>query len=354
MNESNTYSANDIERYHRGEMTPAEMHLLEEASLDDPFLADALEGYQNTATPSADLGALQKRLQERMTGKQKSGVLLSIYPWMKIAAVLVVLIGGVWLVLQTVSERSSKLANTMKRTNAEKNAAELLDSSSPVPTQLPSLSDSKREKENNNVASVEVKKSAGNTHQKPLTFSAPSLTKKDTFADDKSGYVANTIAKTEARAASEDNISSPPPEQPTAAASAPELDTVRHIDVVMKPIDGSLQEVVVAKSKARKLGGRTSGVTIDTLEPAQGWSSFDNYVADNLKVPKELKEKKPLVNEVELRFDVDKEGNPVNIAVTQPLCDKCDQEAVRLLKEGPKWKGKKKNGKVKIRFPLSP
>jgi hypothetical protein len=44
-------------------------------------------------------------------------------------------------------------------------------------------------------------------------------------------------------------------------------------------------------------------------------------------------------------------GEPVNIKVEKSLCAQCDDEAIRLLKQGPKWKKKKnKKGKVTIRF----
>ena len=62
MSEPKTYTAKDIERYHRGEMSAAEMHLLEKAALDDPALADMLEGYAFTTTASADLHNLQKKV----------------------------------------------------------------------------------------------------------------------------------------------------------------------------------------------------------------------------------------------------------------------------------------------------
>ncbi len=46
MNSSGrSYTAEDLLRYHRGEMRVAEMHQLERAALEDPFLSDALEGY---------------------------------------------------------------------------------------------------------------------------------------------------------------------------------------------------------------------------------------------------------------------------------------------------------------------
>ncbi len=41
------YSADQIRQYLEGRMTHAEMHALEKAALDDPFLAEAIEGYES-------------------------------------------------------------------------------------------------------------------------------------------------------------------------------------------------------------------------------------------------------------------------------------------------------------------
>ena len=60
------YTAADIERYHRGVMSPSEQHELEKASLEDPFLADAIEGYGDAGVNvSEDLADLQTRLDSR-------------------------------------------------------------------------------------------------------------------------------------------------------------------------------------------------------------------------------------------------------------------------------------------------
>ena len=61
----NNYSASDIERYHAGTMTASERHALEKAALEDPFLADALEGYTYSATAQLDLEKIKARLIEK-------------------------------------------------------------------------------------------------------------------------------------------------------------------------------------------------------------------------------------------------------------------------------------------------
>ena len=67
-----SFTAADIERYHQGLMSSKERHALEKAALEDPFLADALEGYANaTFNVTEDIAQLKKRIDNR-TGKTES------------------------------------------------------------------------------------------------------------------------------------------------------------------------------------------------------------------------------------------------------------------------------------------
>ena len=92
---------------------------------------------------------------------------------------------------------------------------------------------------------------------------------------------------------------------------------------------------------------------LEDAEPADGWNNYDLYLVNNLKTPDVFKDKQSDVKgEVVLSFEVDKTGTPYNITVKKSLCESCDKEAIRLIKEGPKWKRKAKKGKatVKIAF----
>ena len=91
------FTSADIEKYHKGMLSAKERHDMEKAALDDPFLADALEGY-NTAgvNTTRDINELKNRLQER-TGSAK---VILMNPgrrkasgWWK-AAVMIILISG--------------------------------------------------------------------------------------------------------------------------------------------------------------------------------------------------------------------------------------------------------------------
>jgi outer membrane biosynthesis protein TonB len=85
-------------------------------------------------------------------------------------------------------------------------------------------------------------------------------------------------------------------------------------------------------------------MTFEEPEPADGWNNYDMYLANNLKTPGSFKSKKGS-GTVELTFDVDSNGAPYNIVVKKSLCESCDKEAIRLVKEGPKWKRKFKKAK---------
>ena len=65
------YSREDLLRYIAGQMPAAEMHALEKAALEDPFLADALEGLQQEAAEETKkhLAALDQRLAKRVDHK---------------------------------------------------------------------------------------------------------------------------------------------------------------------------------------------------------------------------------------------------------------------------------------------
>jgi hypothetical protein len=100
-NKYHSFSAQDIERYRQGQMTPVEQHALELAALEDPFLADALEGYAFTSTPEADLQSLKNRLEQKTNKKRLIPVYRTSQFWMRVAALFVVVAGAGYLVSRT-------------------------------------------------------------------------------------------------------------------------------------------------------------------------------------------------------------------------------------------------------------
>ena len=88
---TDSWSQADIQKYLNGELSAREMHQLEQDALDDPFLADALEGLGSApaAEVAQDMEALRTRLQHRVEQKRKQ----IIPPVWRLAAAIILLLG---------------------------------------------------------------------------------------------------------------------------------------------------------------------------------------------------------------------------------------------------------------------
>ncbi|MEO3405210.1 carboxypeptidase-like regulatory domain-containing protein [Mucilaginibacter sp. CAU 1740] len=86
-----------IQKYLSGKLDAHAMHKLEMEALDDPFLMDALEGYENsTANHTLNLADLSRSLQQRT--EEKRGLIIPWRVWPIAASVLIALtIGGLYL-----------------------------------------------------------------------------------------------------------------------------------------------------------------------------------------------------------------------------------------------------------------
>ena len=127
---------------------------------------------------------------------------------------------------------------------------------------------------------------------------------------------------------------------------------VTNNEVVMREDRNSLAEVVISNKKPNATSrARDANMKLEEPEPADGWDNYDTYLVNNLNVPDEIKTKQSSGN-VEVSFEVDKNGQPINIKVEKSLCKKCDQEAIRLIKDGPKWKRKVRKGRATVTVPF--
>ncbi|HEX2533503.1 MAG TPA: carboxypeptidase regulatory-like domain-containing protein [Chitinophagaceae bacterium] len=426
------FTARDIERYHSGQMNPAEMHALEKAALEDPFLADALEGYRLTPTAAADSDELKSRLARRLSGERKRGTVIPINLF-KAAALFLLVAGSGYLAYRLTQTGSRDLALD---TSARESRSETADSVAAVPlaadsaglaapetragnagestygfhTQADTAPQPEASVQQNNTRSRPVTTdaeeaqvappvaAAGEARQEPAATVTAPLTAPPAadntlvqnrmartaetngalnhqfnfrgrvvdsnnnavpyadirvmnqlpvqnhatrFRSDANGYFNFAVPDSVAQVAISSlgyrtrNLSLLPQEQPK---------------VVLDEAGNPGEAVVMGKAAGVQVKERGAPrITVEAAEPELGWGTFDEYVALNLKSNEELEVQERGV--VRLSFDINEQGEPVNIKVTKSLCAKCDQEAVRILKEGPKWKKKNgKKGKANIRF----
>jgi hypothetical protein len=84
-------------------------------------------------------------------------------------------------------------------------------------------------------------------------------------------------------------------------------------------------------------------------QPIGGWANYQEYLKSNVRVPIDLE--KP--GQVIVEFTVDKTGNLNNFEVVHSLTEASNKEAIRLIKDGPKWQSVQSTSQVqlKINFP---
>jgi len=476
-NNIKNYSAADIEKYHKGLLSNREMHELEKAALEDPFLADALEGYTVPGVHiMADMADLKKRLADRTEEEQTKviplgGTRKTGFPWFRAAAAVVIL-GGVGLLASQFL--FNKKENDIAAVKSEKQATGSTDSAklpegdaittggttipTPVQNGITSTEDKKTITTDEITAtpgSTTTVTSGGNAPvpgkitdevatskvspvvpNEPAKWSDAEKTDRGVVAgrqetkdvDDllkKQAPQANGVvaADNKAKAIQEADISK---ERNMAVntrkaeenyyrnqrsnifrgrvtdannvgvpfanvtnvedkvgtyadangyfnLTSPDTaltvqvrsigfennqvqlrNTLPTNQVVMQDDRRNLSEVVISNQKPNVAAlNRDANKTLQEPEPADGWANYNTYAANNLEIPEEIKTKQNNSTSVEVSFEVDKNGEPVNIRVEKSLCSKCDKEAIRLIKDGPKWKrnaNKKGRTTVTINF----
>jgi TonB family protein len=93
------YTARDIEQYLAGNLSPQQMHAMEKAALDDPFLAEAMEGYEVVKDKewNNQLVAIREELNNKGTVAKVIPLHKSKNNWWKAAAAVLIIGSGATL-----------------------------------------------------------------------------------------------------------------------------------------------------------------------------------------------------------------------------------------------------------------
>jgi protein TonB len=86
--------------------------------------------------------------------------------------------------------------------------------------------------------------------------------------------------------------------------------------------------------------------------PQGGYEGFTKYLQKNLKYPEQAK-RMGVEGKVYVQFVIDKDGSPTDVTVLKGIGSGCDEEAIRVIRNMPKWEPGKQRGKpVKVRMAL--
>lgn len=339
MAAAKNYTAIDIERYHSGRMSESEMHAIERAALQDPFLADAIEGYKLTATPAKDIAELNERITRHE--KRKQAPVFTLPRLAKIAAMLVLVAGLGYLayILNTNDHREPLAKKEITNSASEPAGTDsdmlvVLGPPQALPgknrdTGLSKQPGYKTITDNNLVASNQASEPKDNSVKSLIT---EDRTRNDVFKADSSA--SSNLAKRDTLV----TAMVPPPgyasKEIILSNKGEEAKQMEHdknkadestVMMQQKQERSALKKTAPLREKEQVI--YESAVAM----PEGGWDLFNDYLQKNMKPNR-------ITGKVVLSFEVRRSGRIHNIKVEESLCNTCDVEATRLLMNGPKWK----------------
>lgn len=386
--------AKQIEKYLNGELDARAMHQLEREAQNDPFLLDALEGYSKAdANQQANLNDIAGRLQQR-TAK---GKVRSMLIWrLSAAASVIVLLGAIslWmyndkpviddkaLTKQVEIVKSPEMVVGATPGKADSVWQKMVEK--PEVTKSAYITSAKKARPNRkkkpvaelafepNAVQIDTAIQKGTSldeivvvgyaaqQRKSITGSAATVTADDIKQRTLAGKVIDELKQPipgVAITVKDKNIATQTDANGNFSLTVPEKSTlnfgylgyeskkvkVKNQDslmIAMEPSQSSLNEVVVV--------GYGSKRKIKEAHPINGWDDYNEYLKDNAISPDGKK------GTVKLTFVVNADGSLTEFEITKSLSDETDQQAIALVKDGPKWvadsSGQPKKVKLNIKF----
>ena len=84
-------------------------------------------------------------------------------------------------------------------------------------------------------------------------------------------------------------------------------------------------------------------------KPKNGYKAFYQYIADHLKYPSQAR-RMGVEGRVFIQFIIEKDGSLTDIKVIKGIGSGCDEEAIRVLQDAPKWSpGRQRGQKVRVK-----
>ncbi|MEQ9098699.1 MAG: hypothetical protein RIF36_09115 [Imperialibacter sp.] len=351
---SKSQEEKDLLRYLNEEMSSKEKYAFERKAENDPFLYEAMEGLQDMDVKhlAKDLADMKKKL-----ARSENASFYSFSNVWKIAAVVtLLLVAGfsVWrltmspgleenasagtlaadssvaindpapIEMDETEEQADSAKSTADNTSSQQN---LVAESQPVETTKPIADEAKASAQTSGPL-IAVADEEEINDEIAVAEETPDLTLADDIefaqAEESSQGAGLALQETEKK-----DIATETVPQEVAAPKLSELNAITAADAS----SGAAKAKKEADQASQPVARSARIATTQVATPLAGLEAFRKYVTDN-----QLKTADMVTGEVGLSFTLNVQGIPQNINVTKPLCQACDQEAIRLLQNGGAWK----------------
>ena len=108
------------------------------------------------------------------------------------------------------------------------------------------------------------------------------------------------------------------------------------IDVKLKDDPSQLSEVMVIGQGASGANSNFAPPSRKMAAPTGGFNAYNRYLESNMRYPEEARQRN-ITGRVTIEFTVTAEGMLTGFNIVQALGYGCDEEVIRLVKEGPAW-----------------
>ncbi|MCW3462220.1 energy transducer TonB [Chitinophaga nivalis] len=328
-----------IRQYLAGELDDKAMHDLERRALDDPFLADALEGY---ALHAPDQQAQQEELSQRLAARiapQQTRVRPLYTRWAAAAAILLLLFTGGWFLYH----EQQHIAPIAQRTTQDSFVKEIPQASA-VMDSVPQPAA---------IAITSSDQPPVTAKSRPVPVPAPAASEPSPAFTSADAPVARAMAPMAApvpplkQAAPATDMTAdrvqPTQELATVTADQPAMAEKK---AVLKKGEYPVQEVSPPSVLASKANvqrnaqryGVAGSMYNDSLykdilpAPVGGFPAFERYLQEHTINPENHFE-----GTVRVSFTVMPDSTLQQFKVLKSIHPACDAAAIRVIKEGPKW-----------------
>jgi hypothetical protein len=390
VNHNKIYTAAELRRYHSGQMQPDEMHVLERAALEDPMLADALEGYGKEKKGEESLALIRQKLDAKYPKSHAAKIVSfnkKIWSAVAVAASILLICGYAFFTMRTdntSTTNETQIALKQSNTKNHKPQTKNIDKITPNEqfTTKPSTNSIQLAKKKSNDASTNSRLSlAASSDEGSFKTAIPypeptaakykdlaldNLSREDDLTEDNTKQIIDKKAVTASSTASryfqtDSNLATnwavaEVKNQQVALESSQQNNQFFDTDENdSKKNATSLDEVVVIsgqgyRKERKKASVKATTAAVSKINSTALQNPFAAYLVNQHPTCYKTDDEKAAGNVV-LDFKVDKKGRPMNIKVRSSLSDACDKEAIRLLSSGPDWEIKgPKLRKVVISF----
>ncbi len=112
----------------------------------------------------------------------------------------------------------------------------------------------------------------------------------------------------------------------------------------------AIEEIIVSDEPEEEEADEIFTIVEEQPTPNGGMAAFYAFVRKNLKYPSQAR-RMGIEGKVFVQFVVDKDGKITDVQAIKGIGAGCDEEAIRVLKNHPKWKAGKQRGRpVRVRM----